>query len=105
MGTIADKLDYAYNARVDVQEAINTKGVGCTDSTPFCEYGALIRSIQSGGGGDTPPSPMPSGGGKYSVCPGFQVSFEGAGYMPFDTACIWQPLLYHIVVSSFEEVT
>lgn len=45
MGSIAEKLQYTYNAVDDIQLAINEMGVQTDDETPLGYYGDKIREI------------------------------------------------------------
>ncbi len=45
MGSIAEKLQYMYNAVEDIQLAINEMGVQTDDETPLGYYGDKIREI------------------------------------------------------------
>lgn len=42
---ITQQFQYAFNAKEDIKDAINEKGVEVTDSTPLGEYGNRVRQI------------------------------------------------------------
>ena len=50
MGSIAEKLQYTYNAVDDIQLAINEMGVQTDDETPLGYYGDKIREIANANG-------------------------------------------------------
>ena len=46
----ADKLNYAINAKLDIQKACIYQGVDLPDNAPFGDYGKYIRLLDTGGG-------------------------------------------------------
>lgn len=47
MGTIADKIQYTYEAIEDIKKALASKGINLTGVT-LKEFGDVIRGIESG---------------------------------------------------------
>lgn len=47
MGTIADKIQYTYEAIEDIKKALASKGINLTGVT-LKEFGDIIRNIESG---------------------------------------------------------
>ena len=48
--SLADKLNYTINAKLDIQKACIYQGVDLPDNAPFGDYGKYIRLLSGGGG-------------------------------------------------------